>query len=124
MMKAHLLPRRIIFFGYYSVEVIALAVLFFLTYIYAQSIFGEATIILQLNPYEYERIEKARELREFFIFGASALGINGGIIALITKKQIFTTKIRTLIIHWLHWITISLIVCTGLYIWYIISLNT
>lgn len=118
-----LIPKGV--FGvYYGLEAIGLITLFFITFMYTQRLFGDATIILQFNLYEYEVIERATQLRRFFLVGLGIVGMNATLAIIIQKKRVFSAKATQFVSNWLHLSTIGILVFILLHLYYIISVNT
>jgi hypothetical protein len=118
-----ILPKRV--FGvYYGLEAIGILSVFILTFVYTQRLFGDSTIILQFNLYEYEVIERATQLRRFFLVGLGIVLMNAILALLIIHKQVFSTKVTQFVSNWLHISTIGILVFILLHLYYIISINT
>ena len=115
---------KVVFGVYYGLEGIGLLVLFILTFIYTQRLFGDATIVLQFNLYEFEIIERATFLRRFFFIGALIVGMNVTLALLLQKKKVFSRRATEFLTNWLHVSTVFILVFIVIHIYYIISVNT
>jgi hypothetical protein len=118
-----ILPKKV--FGiYYSIECIGLISLFILTFINTQRLFGDSTIVLQFNLYEYEVIERATQLKRFFLVGLGIVLMNATLALLVIHKRVFSAKVTQFVFNWLHISTIGVLVFILLHLYYIISVNT
>lgn len=115
---------KVVFGVYYGLEGIALLTLFILTFVYTQRLFGDATIVLQFNLYEFEIIERASFLRRFFLIGTLIVAMNATLALLIQKKKVFSARATTFLANWLHVSTLFILVFIVIHIYYIISVNT